>query len=101
MAMRIGGSRRKTRHKLLKPHNRKGKISITKYLQKFSEGDKVQLLAEPAVQKGMYFPRYHGKSGVVVGKQGECYKVMIKDSGKEKVMIVHPVHLKALSVKNS
>ncbi len=50
--------------------------------------------AEPAVQHGMYYPRFHGKHGVVKGKQGNCYIVGIKDKNKAKDLIVHPVHLK-------
>ena len=73
----------------------RGKISINKYLQSFKEGDLVILKAEPAVQKGMYFPRFHGKAGIIKGKKGRCYEVKIKD-GKEKVLIVHPVHLKRI-----
>ena len=94
MAKRIGGFRRKTRHKLQKSKSEKGKISITKYFQKFKEGDKVLLKAEPAVHTGMYMPKYHGKVGVVIGTQGHCYKVTIKDGGKEKMLIVHPIHLR-------
>lgn len=99
MAMRIGGNRRKTRHKLSKSHAEKGKISITKYFQSFSEGDNVLLKVEPAVAKGRYFPRFHGLSGVIAGTQGDCYKVQIKDMNKPKVLIVHPVHLRALTNK--
>jgi len=94
MVKRIGGFRRKTRHKLKKNFRQKGKISITKYMQKFKNNDKVILSAEPAIQKGMYFPRFHGKSGIIVGKQGDCYKVQIKDSNKTKTVLVHPIHLK-------
>jgi len=94
MAKRIGGPRRKTRNKLKKNIREKGKISITRYFQRLNEGDKVYLTAEPAVQKGMYFPRFHGQSGVIVGKQGACYRVKIKDKNKEKVILIHPVHLK-------
>ena len=72
----------------------KGKVSIRNYLQKLELGDKVVFKAEPAVQKGVYFRRYHGKSGAVSGKQGFCYKVDIKDGSKTKTIIVHPVHLK-------
>lgn len=97
MATRIGGQRRKTRHKLSKPSSQKGKLSITRYFQKFKEGDKVQLKAEPAVQKGMYFLRFHGKTGIIVGMQGDCYQVSIKDIKKQKMLIVHPIHLKALN----
>ncbi len=94
MAQRTGGFRRKTRHKLRKNKKEKGKISIRKYFQKFKEGDKVYLKAEPAVQKGMYLPRFHGKAGCIVKKQGECYYVKIKDGKKEKNLLVHPIHLK-------
>lgn len=90
---KIGGFRRKTRHKLHKAIRSKGKISITRYFQKFNDGDKVVLKAEPAVQKGMCHPRFHGKTGIVSGQTGACYHVDIKDGGKQKVMVVHPIHL--------
>lgn len=94
MTKRIGGFRRKTRSKLRKRRASRGKISITKYLQEFKKGDTVCLKAEPAVQHGMYFPRFHGKHGEITGKQGKCYLVKINDKTKEKELIVHPVHLK-------
>ena len=94
MVQRIGGFRRKTRSKLRKKVREKGKISISKYLQSFKVGEKVCLKAEPAVQKGMYFPRFHGKVGTVKSKRGKCYEVFIKDGKKEKMLIIHPVHLK-------
>lgn len=94
MTNRKGGFRRKTRHKLKKNHRDRGKISIRNYLQKFKTGDKVILKAEPAIQQGMYFPRFHGKYGVIEGSQGTCYKIKIVDGQKEKIVIVHPIHLK-------
>ena len=94
MVKRIGGFRRKTRSKLKKPFNMKGKISIKNYFQKFEVGDRVLLKAEPAVQTGMYFPRFHSKSGIVKGMKGACYEVKIKDGKKEKILVIHPVHLK-------
>ena len=77
-----------------KPASKRGKISITRYLQKFEDGDVVQLVCEAAIQKGIYDLRYHGKPGKVAGLQGNCYKILIKDKGKEKSLLVHPVHLK-------
>ena len=94
MGKRIGGLRRKTRYKFKKERRRKGKISITRYFQTFKEGDRVNLIVEPAVQKGMYHPRFMGKSGSVISKRGRCYQVRINDMGKDKTVIVHPVHLK-------
>jgi large subunit ribosomal protein L21e len=96
MAKRIGSSKRKTRQIMRKHKNRKGKISFTAYFQKFNIGDTVALKCEPAVQKGMYFPRFHGKTAVVTGVKGKCYEVRIKDMDKEKTLIVHPVHLKKI-----
>ncbi|MBS3151773.1 50S ribosomal protein L21e [Candidatus Woesearchaeota archaeon] len=94
MTKRIGGARRKTRHKLAKNVRDKGKISLTRYFQDFKSGDKVCLSAEPSVHGGMYFPRFHGKVGTVVGKQGKCYQVKIKDVQMLKIVLAHPVHLK-------
>ena len=96
MVKKVGGFRRKTRHKLSKPRRRKGKISVKKFFQDFEKGDKVVLNAEPAVQKGMYFPRFHSKVGIIKKKIGRCYKLLIKDGKKEKNLIVHPVHLKKI-----
>jgi len=78
MARNIGTFRTKTRHKMSKGKREKGKISISKYFQVFKDGDRVHLNAEPAVQKGMYFPRFMGRTGVIVGKKKVCYEVMIK-----------------------
>ena len=94
MVKRIGGLRRKTRYKFRKEKRRRGKISLTRYFQSFNAGDRVCLGVEPSVQKGMYYPRFMGKAGIVRGKRGRCYEVLINDLGKEKTLIVHPVHLK-------
>jgi len=90
---RIGGYRRRTRYKLGKSVRNKGKISLTNYFQSYKEGDKVKLSLEPSIQKGIFLPRYNGKVGVVVNKVGECYNVSINDIKKEKVVLVHPIHL--------
>lgn len=44
----------------------------------------------------MYFPRFHGISGLIKAKRGKCYEVEINDKGKRKTLIVHPIHLKRL-----
>ncbi len=94
MTKRIGGLRRKSRYKFRKERNTKGKISLTKYFQSFNVGDTVYCGVEPAVQKGMYHPRFMGKTGIIKSKRGKCYEVAINDLGKDKTLIVHPVHLK-------
>ena len=93
MAKRIGGSRRKTRKKLLKHHKEKGKIKISRYFQEFDVGERVAISIEPAVHKGLPLPVFQGKVGKVVDKRGECYIVELKDGGVIKKLIIHPVHL--------
>ncbi|MBS3108385.1 50S ribosomal protein L21e [Candidatus Woesearchaeota archaeon] len=91
---RVGGFRRKTRSKLRKNVHDKGKIYISRFLQQFKINDKVALTADSSYQKGMYHPRFHGKTGTVIGKQGNCYYVSIKDGAKKKKIIIHPIHLR-------
>ena len=97
MVVKIGGFRKKTRHKLRKTLRQKGKISLRRYLQVLKVGDVVSFNAEPGIQSGMYFPRYHGKKGKVIGQRGTNYIVFMKDGGLMKKIIVHPVHLHKLS----
>ena len=94
MVKKIGRSRRKTRHLMKKKVRRRGKLSLSSFFKRFKEGEKVLLKAEPAVQKGVYFRRFHGKTGIVKGKKGNCYNVLIKDGKKSKTVIVHPIHLR-------
>jgi len=94
MAKRIGSTRRKTRQIFSKSKKQRGKISIAKLFKEYKNGDKVVLKAEPSVQKGLYFRRFHGKVGVVREKKGSCYEVVVKDFKKEKSLIVNPVHMK-------
>lgn len=96
MAKRIGGNRRKTRHKFAKNVRYRGKISLADYFQTFKEGEKVCLVAEPSVQKGFYHARFHGKAGKVLRQRGKCYEVEITDVNMKKTLVVHPVHIKRI-----
>ena len=96
MVDRVGGFRRKTRSKLRKKVRAKGKFSLIRFFQTFKEGDRVYLKAEPAVQKGMYHPRFHNAAGTIMKKQGSNYYVQIKDGNKTKNILVHPIHMKRI-----
>ncbi|MBU90412.1 50S ribosomal protein L21e [Candidatus Woesearchaeota archaeon] len=97
MANNIGGSKRKSRHKLKKERRAKGKISISRFMQSFNVGQRVHLSIESSIHKGDYHLKFLGKTGVVRGLRGKCYEIAISDGGKEKLLIVHPVHLKTTS----
>lgn len=93
MVTRIGTKQRKTRHKFKLNYRQKGKIPLSKYFQKFENGDKVNLKINSNIQTGRFFPRFHGLTGTVAGKKGSCYQVKIKDGNKEKLLFIHPIHL--------
>lgn len=94
MTKRKGSSRRKSRHKMQKALNEKGKVSISKYFQVLNIGDKVALTMDSSVHQGMYLPRFYGRIGTVKSKKGKCYEVEIYDGNARKNIIAHPVHLK-------
>ena len=94
MVKHTGGSRRKTRSKFRKDVRKRGKISLARYFSIFKLDDRVKLNADPSIHAGFYHRRFHGKSGIVKAKRGKCYEVLIKDRNKEKLLIIHPVHLK-------
>ena len=91
---KTGGLRRKTRSLFRKHKKEKAKPFLKRYLQSLNKGDKVKLSVEPAVQKGMYHPMFYGRNGIIKAKKGKCYEVLITDGGKQKTLIVHPIHLK-------
>jgi large subunit ribosomal protein L21e len=93
---RIGGLRRKTRSLYTIPTRQKGKISITKYMQQFNDGDKVKLKFNSSVDISPFKQRYHGKVGSITGKRGACYKVVVKARNGEKIILAHPIHLMRL-----
>ncbi len=73
----------------------KGKIKLSRYFAEFKEGERVTVIRELAVQPK--FPeKLHGRSGVILNKRGTNYIVKINDLNREKVYIIHPVHLKKL-----
>lgn len=94
MPTRVGGFRKKSRSKFTKSVGTHGKISIKYYLQSFEPDETVFLSVEPAIHKGMYLPRFLGRAGRITKKIGTCYQVKIDDMGKEKLLIVHPIHLR-------
>lgn len=71
----------------------RGKFSLVRYMQQFTIGERVVLHMEPSVHEGTFHHNFTGRAGFVEGKQGFCYRVKINDRGKEKLLIVHPVHL--------
>lgn len=99
MVQRSHGFRVNTRYKLKKRRRERGLTPITHSMWTFEEGQKVVIYIDPSIHAGMPHPRFHGRAGIVRGKQGRVFKVEIKDGGKKKILLSGPEHLKAVESK--
>jgi large subunit ribosomal protein L21e len=93
MGWKSHGFRFKSGRKLRKRVRERG-LRIRRVLQEFEVGQTVHIEIDSSVQKGMPHPRFHGRTGKVIGQRGRAYLVQIRDGGKYKTLIVRPEHLK-------
>ncbi len=91
---RSRGSRSKTRKKLRKNVRKKGLTSINRVIQSFDAGERVHVTIDPGIHKGQPHPRFHGKTGKVLGNQGRAFLIEIREGKMLKKIIVGPEHLK-------
>jgi len=75
-----------------KPRTR-GASSITRTLQQYDIGSRVNIDINSSVQKGMPHPRFQGRTGKIEGKQGDAYLVGVTIGKKHKTLIILPDHL--------
>jgi len=94
---RSRGFRSKTRGKLTKKVRKGMSNVITRAMQEYEEGEKVAIVIDPSIHRGMPHPRYHGITGEIVGKQGRAYIVKIKDGNKIKHLLSYPEHLRKVT----
>ena len=64
-------------------------------MREFNIQDRVSISIDPSYQN-IPHPRYQGRCGPIVGKQGRSYFVAIKDGRVDKKILVNPEHLVAL-----
>ena len=87
------GTRTKTRTLLQKKPRARELSPITRGFQSFEDGEKVNIIIDPSVHKGMPFSRFHGLTGVVIGQRGAAFEVSVKDGNKTKIVVARPEHL--------
>ncbi|HSD56755.1 MAG TPA: 50S ribosomal protein L21e [Methanotrichaceae archaeon] len=87
--------KKKTRDKLSKTVRARGISPVVRAIQEFEPGSKVHVLIDPSRHKGMPHPRFHGKTGEVVGKRGRAFVLKITDGNATKTVITLPEHLMA------
>ncbi|PKK81887.1 MAG: 50S ribosomal protein L21e [Thermoplasmata archaeon HGW-Thermoplasmata-2] len=88
------GIMRKSRSILTKNVRDRGMTPITHTMRHFDEGDKAAISIDPGIHDGMPHHKYNGTTGIVTGKQGNCFVVAIKDGNKPKTLIVRAEHLR-------
>ncbi|MET1159377.1 MAG: 50S ribosomal protein L21e [Thermoprotei archaeon] len=92
------GFRHRTRKLLRKNIREKGAVPPLSLLMiDYKPGDKVHIIINPAIHKGMPHRRYHGKTGEVIGKRGKAYIVRVYLGNKEKILFIRPEHLRPVS----
>ncbi len=93
MVKRSKGLRYRTRHKFHKKPRNRGMPTITRSLQRFDPGDRVNVVIDPSVQKGQPHHRFHGLTGIVTKRCGRAYHVELKSGRMLKTVIARPEHL--------
>jgi large subunit ribosomal protein L21e len=87
--------RKKSRDKLSKTVRARGISPVVRAIQEFETGAKVHVLIDPSIHKGMPHPRFHGKTGEIIGKRGRAFVLKITDGDATKTLITLPEHLMA------
>lgn len=93
------GFRRRTR-KLLTKKGNSGFSDRFLLLSKMKEGDKVVIILNPKYSESMPHRRYHGKVGIIKGKRGNAFKIMVTKGDKKIMLIVPFEHLRPFEVVN-
>ncbi len=91
------GLRAGTRQVLKKKPRQRGMFPLSKIMYQYRIGEKIIIDIEPSVHKGMPHPRFNGRIGEVIGRQGRAYIVKIKDGKKFKQIIARAEHLRPLN----
>ncbi len=92
------GYRHRTRKLLRKNVRERGAVpKVSVLLREYNVGDRVAIKIDPSFHYSMPHRRYHGLTGVIVGKRGSCYIVEVYLGDKKKTLFVSPVHLRPLS----
>merc|ERR1711976_536427 len=80
------GYRRGTRYMFSRPFKKSGVIPLNIYLQAYKRGDIVDIKGHGAVQKGMPYKAYHGKTGRVHGVTKHAVGVIVNKRVKGKIL---------------
>ncbi|MEM0240081.1 MAG: 50S ribosomal protein L21e [Candidatus Nezhaarchaeales archaeon] len=93
---RSKGLRSKSRSLLSKHPRERGMRGLSYLLIEYKVGDKVIFDIDPSKIESAPHRRYHGLTGIVIGKRGKAYVIETKLGDKRKIIITTPEHIKPL-----
>ncbi|MCK4613404.1 MAG: 50S ribosomal protein L21e [Thermoplasmata archaeon] len=88
------GVRAGTRKIIARKPRERGLSRITNSLQSFEVGNRVNIVIDPSIHKGMPHKRFHGLTGMVSSMQGDAYIIEVKVGNKFKHPIISSEHLR-------
>ncbi|MHA1131996.1 MAG: 50S ribosomal protein L21e [Candidatus Helarchaeota archaeon] len=90
-----GYKSRHCRNIFRKKVRQKGGIpSLGTYLQPYAPGKRVDIIINPAFQKGQPHYKFHGRTGVIIEKRGRAYVIKLKMGKKDFYVISRPEHIR-------
>lgn len=94
---RSKGLRSRSRSLLSKHPRERGMRGLSYLLFEYKVGDRVCFDIDPSSIRTAPHRRYHGLTGVIVGKRGKAYIIETKLGDKRKIIITTPEHIKPLN----
>jgi len=84
------GIRARTRDMLSKSFRKNGVIPMTTYLRTFKIGDYVDIKADPAIQSGMPYKVYHGRTGIIWNVTKRAVGVEVNKQARTRMLLFPP-----------
>ncbi len=93
MVKKSHGFRARTRDLMSKRVRKRGLSPLSAVLIDYEKGQRVNIVINPSVHKGMPHSRYHGLTGIVKGVRGRGIIVDVQVGKATKTLIIRPEHL--------
>ncbi|MHA1905459.1 MAG: 50S ribosomal protein L21e [Candidatus Thorarchaeota archaeon] len=94
MVKKSHGFRARTRSLMSKKVRKRGISPLSSVLVDYEVGQRVDIVINPSVHKGMPHRRYHGRTGVVKDLRGRAVVVDVSLGKAMKTLIIRPEHLR-------
>ena len=94
MVKKSHGYRARTRALMSKNVRTRGMAPLSSILTEYDVGQRVNIVINPSVHKGMPHRRYQGRTGVISSKRGRAVIVDVPFGKAMRTLIVRPEHIR-------